>query len=367
MQVGKYMVAAALLCGAAHASAEIVIGQTIALSGGNAAHGVAITKGIDAVIGSVNAAGGIGGQKIRIIRVDDAGDSKRAAENAINLIEKEGVVAMFSGIEGGPCTAVTKEATTRKIPVIACAAGAPDLRDPFNRYSFPVRAEHLSEFVRLIDIAATYGYKKLAFLHADSDGGRRHLANVNRVLAARKLPPAIAIPFKNDTPPESVAKILQDQRVDAIFNHGSYGYYAKVVQATRKLDAPVAFLAVNSGAQQLAELLKGDAKGMVFTQVVPYPWASTPKVVTDHGELFKRKYPGEPLSFSSMEGHINAAVLVAGLKRARSFTPAALVAAFETLGTVDVGGFEVVFTPDSRKGAAFVDTVVVSSRGTFVH
>ncbi|MGL4573806.1 MAG: ABC transporter substrate-binding protein [Burkholderiaceae bacterium] len=367
MQVVKNVIAAVLLLAAASANAEIVIGQTIALSGSNAAHGVAITKGIDAVIESVNAAGGIGGQRIRIVRLDDAGDSKRAVENAIKLIEKEGAVALFSGIEGGPCTAVTKEATSRKIPVIACAAGAPDLRDPFNRYSFPVRAEHLLEFVRLIDVAATYGYKRLAFLHADSEGGIRHLANVNRVLTARNLPPAIAIPFKSDTPPESVAKILQDQKVDAIFNHGSYGYYAKVIQATRKLDTQVAFLAVNSGAQQIADLLKGEASGMVFTQVVPYPWASTPRVVTEHADLFKRKFPSDALSFSSMEGHINAAVLVAGLKRARSFTPAALVTAFETLGTVDVGGFEVVFTPASRRGAAFVDTVVVSSRGTFVH
>ncbi len=183
-------IAAAVIAGSAFGADDtrIVVGQTVALTGSIAEHGQAVVTGARAYIDGVNAAGGVGGRRIALVTLDDGGEASRAAENTRRLIDRDGVVAMFGGVEGGPCVASLKEASERGVPLIACMAGSPEMREPFNRYSFPVRAPHLEEFAKLLDVAKTYGFRKVAFLHADSDTGRKHLANVQRLAAHASSP-----------------------------------------------------------------------------------------------------------------------------------------------------------------------------------
>lgn len=374
MQYRRLMIIPPLLCMAlclvpflSHAAtADIVIGQTIALTGGNALHGNSVAKGIDTYLDIVNAQGGIRKHKIRLVREDDGGDGKRAAENANKLIDKDRVMALFSGIEGGPCVASTTAATEKKVPTIACAAGSPELREPYNRYSLPVRAAHFSEFAKLIDIGLSYGYKRFAFIHSDSDTGRKHLTNVKRLMGERQTLLALAIMQTAKTTPEEVATLLQDNAIDVVFNHGSAGFYGKVVQAAKKQGVKTAFFAVNSGAQIMAKSLGDSGHGIVFTQVVPYPWGVAPPIVAEYQAAFKRKFPDEDFSFSSLEGYINAVVLVNALRRAKAFTPEGITAAMETLGTLNIGGMEVNYGIGNHIGSKLVDTVVVSSTGKFV-
>ena len=202
-------IAAGLIGGPALAADDnrIVVGQTVALTGSISEHGQAVAAGARAYIEGVNAAGGVGGRRIALVTLDDGGDATRAAENTRRLIERDGVVAMFGGVEGGPCVASLKEASDRGVPLIACMAGSPEMREPFNRYSFPVRAPHLAEFGRLLDIAKTYGYGKVAFLHADSDTVCKHLANVQRLAVARKVE-VIPVVVKSGAKAEDLAEAI---------------------------------------------------------------------------------------------------------------------------------------------------------------
>jgi branched-chain amino acid transport system substrate-binding protein len=358
---------AALSCTAAPAlCAEIVIGQSVTLSGPTVQHGSSIAKGVDAYLDTINAQGGVRGQKIKLMREDDGGDSKRAAENTVKFIEKNRAVAIFSGVEGGPCVAITKAATQKKVPVIGCAAGSPDLREPYNRYSFPIRAAHLTEFAKLIDIGLSYGYKRFAFIHAESETGLKHLTNVKRLLGERQTLLTLPIPVNSKTPAEDVAKLLKDNAIEVVFNHGSASFFGNVVLEAQKINAQTAFFAVNSGTQQMVQALGDKGRGIVFTQVVPYPWGKTPQIVANYQAAFKAKYPTEDYSFSSLEGYINAVVLVTALKRAKTFSAEGITSTFENLGLINIGGVEVKYGIGNHEGSRFVDTVVVSSTGKFV-
>lgn len=347
---------------------DIAVGQTIALSGGIAEHGKAAALGARAYFDRVNAAGGIGGRRIVLKVMDDGGDSARAAENTRVLIERDNVVAVFGGAEGGPCVASMKVASERRVPLVACMAGSPELREPFNRYVFPVRAAHYSEFERLIDMSVQFGRKRIGFLYADSDTGRRHLANVRKLLAAHglELAAAIVVPSKPD-----VARLVDEieaAKLDTVFNHGSYALYGGIIAAARKRGLQTHFLAVNSGAQLLVRALGPEAKGLVFTQVVPFPWASTPTLVKEYKEALKAADPAAEYSFSSLEGYLGARVLVEGLRRAGPRGGREeLVGALEGLGTWDAGGLLVSYSRTSREGSRFVDTVIATSDGRFVH
>ena len=83
-------------------------------------------------------------------------------------------------------------------------------------------------------------------------------------------------------------------------------------------------------------------------------------------EYQKRIGEEKSYSFTSLEGYIAAKVLVEGLRKAgRNLTHESLVDAMASLGTVDLGGFKVAYTPANHNGSSFVELTIVSKGGTF--
>ncbi|MFO1283492.1 MAG: ABC transporter substrate-binding protein [Burkholderiales bacterium] len=344
---------------------RIRIGQSITLSGPGGEHGRAAATGARIYVDEVNASGGVAGRRIEIVTRDDGGEATRATANVRELIDKEQVVALLGGVEGGPCVATLKEASPRGVPLIGCMAGSPEMRDPPDRSSFPVRAGHVDEFARLLDIVRAYGYRRVAFLHADSDTGRRHLDNVRRLAGDRSIEVA-AVAMTAGRAPEELARAIAAAKVDAVFNHGSHATYVAVIEALTARGDPPMFMAVNSGAAQMARALGPKAKGLVFTQVVPFPWAVAVPVVKEYQQALARHAPGTEPSFSGLEGYIGAKVLHAGLTAAgREATRSGIQRAMVSLGRLDLGGMEVRYGAGGYQGSRFVDTVIVASDGRF--
>jgi ABC-type branched-subunit amino acid transport system substrate-binding protein len=354
----------------AQADAQLKIGQTVALSGAQGEHGSALALGARAYFDKVNRAGGVNGRNIELITLDDAGDARRALENARKLVSENKVVTLFSGAEGGPCVAVTALAGELGVPVVGCAGGSPELRDPFNPVSFPVRAAHLEEFEKLVEYAALFGQKRIGFIHSDSDTGRKHLANLRKVAERYGAEVVLALPLptgKNPLDPAKIATDLARARVETVINHGSYAQYADIMRASRKQGGAAQFLAVNSGAQQMVRLLGADAKGLIFSQVVPFPWFEATPVVREYRDALRGILPKPEPSFSSLEGFINAKVLVEALRRAgQKVTRESLIIALESMRDHDTGGLSVSYGANRHQGSRFVDVVVVASDGRFV-
>src|SRR4051812_22564287 len=80
---------------AAPAFADITVGQSAPLTGGNAELGNDIRNGALAYFKKVNDAGGVGGQKIKLVTLDDKNKTKLSAENTDKLLADDSVVALF--------------------------------------------------------------------------------------------------------------------------------------------------------------------------------------------------------------------------------------------------------------------------------
>jgi ABC-type branched-subunit amino acid transport system substrate-binding protein len=363
--------AAGLSLAALASQAQIVLGQSIALTGGLSEHGKAVQRGAQLHFDLVNAAGGIGGQRVTIKTLDDEGKADKAAANVRNLIERDLVLAIFGGIEGGPCTSSLKVAVELKTPFIACMAGSPEMREPFDSHVFTVRAPHLAEFEHIIAMAASYGYTKFGFLHSDSDTGRKHLANVNRALAARKLAPARAFVLASGIKPDTLVKELLASDTQVVFNHGAYDFYGDMILQVRNTSSRnINFFAINSGIAQLARKLGPQGRGLTFTSVVPFPNSGREAIAREFRKAYATVFPNEIPSLSSMEGYISAKVMTEGLKRAGSganLTRESLLVAMDRLGTVNLGNFLVHYAPGNHTGSTFVDTAVINADGRFVH
>jgi len=95
MELRHWLVAAVLSATTACASAQIVVGQTAGFTGAVAATVKEATDGAALYFDAVNARGGVNGQKIVLVSLDDKFDPKLAAANARTLISEKGAVALF--------------------------------------------------------------------------------------------------------------------------------------------------------------------------------------------------------------------------------------------------------------------------------
>ena len=139
-----------------------------------------------------------------------------------------------------------------------------------------------------------------------------------------------------------------------------------MVEALNKqgVTAQLAALSNNAGlawAQSLGAL----GRGVVVSQVMPSPVRSTAQLGRDMAA--SAKAAGVAPSYAMMEGYAAARVLVEGLKRAgKSPTRTSFVSGLESAGTIDLGGLEVRYGPNSRKGSNYVELTVIGPNGTFV-
>ena len=127
-------------------------------------------------------------------------------------------------------------------------------------------------------------------------------------------------------------------------------------------------MAVNSGAAQMAKQLGDDAKGLIFTQIVPFRGRSrSPSSRSTSRHWRDTRRLARSRQFSGPEGYASARVLVAGLRSAgaKNLSRDSLQRAMETLGSVDLGGMTVQYAAGAHPGSSFVDTVIVATDGRF--
>jgi branched-chain amino acid transport system substrate-binding protein len=92
------VIAAAALPSSAQ-PAPVKVGLAAAVSGGSAASGEAIRRGLVIAIDEVNARGGVlGGRKLELVVRDDEGNPQKGVTIARELVEREKVAAVFGGL-----------------------------------------------------------------------------------------------------------------------------------------------------------------------------------------------------------------------------------------------------------------------------
>ena len=97
----------------------IKIGANLELSGAVASYGSSEADAIDLAIEEINAAGGIDGKQIELIKVDNKSDAAEATNAAIKLTSQDKVVAIIGAATSGNSVAQVQIATDTKTPMIS--------------------------------------------------------------------------------------------------------------------------------------------------------------------------------------------------------------------------------------------------------
>lgn len=346
---------------------KLVIGQSAAMTGPAAQLGIQFAAGARLMFDRINASGGINGKTIELKTLDDGYEPDRCAANTKKLIDED-VFALF-GYIGTPTSVVALPlATSAKIPFLAPFTGAQGLREPFNRYAFHVRASYFDETARIVNQLYSVGMKNIAVFYQNDAYGQAGLAGVNRALAALgSKPVALGTVERNTVDVAAAVKAIVPSRPEGIVQISAYKSCAAFIRAARKAGAGGQFCNVSFvGTAALAAELGADARGVVVSQVMPYPFAPKSSLA---GEFLKAAPAAKvEANYSSIEGYVAAKVLGEGLRRAGTNpTRETLIAGLESMKDVNLGGYFVDFGPTKHTGSSFVDLTILTDDGRVRH
>ncbi len=328
---------------------EIVLGMSTALSGPTAALGQNMREGMLAGFERANRAGGVNGQKLRLIALDDGYEPSRTAPNMRRLLDQEKVLAVVGNVGTPTAIVAVPIAVEQKTLFFAAYSGASVLRNkPPNRYVVNYRASYTEEVGTMIDgLVDELGFKpeEIAFFtQRDSYGDagfaggvaalKRHgLKNERTLLHVRYERNTLAVE-------NAVASlVLAEHSPRAIIMVGVYAPCAKFIQQCRQADLRAIFLNVSFvGGVVLAKQLGSTDALVVTTQVVPSPTDVSLPIVRDYAEDLHALNPDAVAGFGELEGYIAARILVTALQRTKGVpTRESVIDALEGLGRFDMG------------------------------
>jgi branched-chain amino acid transport system substrate-binding protein len=352
----------------AQSDGPIVLGQSAALTGPAAQLGIQMRDGALLYFNQFNARGGINGRKIELRTLDDGYEPDKTVANTKQFIADD-VFALFGYIGTPTSVAALPLATAAKTPFFAPFTGAQALREPFNRYAIHVRASYFDETAAIVKQAAAVGIKKFSVFYQNDAYGKAGLEGVERGLKALNLPmTSLGTVERNSVDvKKAVADILAKQP-EAIVQISAYKSCAAFIREARQAGFGGTFYNVSFvGTQALLTELGKDARGVVVSQVMPYPYSPSSAISGEFLEAIKAaSVANKNLSanYSSMEGYVAAKVFVEALRRAgRGVTRESFISAIQSIQNFQMGGFTVNFGPNQHTASKYVDLTVLTDDG----
>ena len=356
-----------LMLNSAPAWAQLRIGQPSGFTGSVAAGVKENTDGAKLYLDAVNARGGINGQKVELISVDDQFDPKRTVELARELITQRGVLALFMNRGTPHSQALLPLLAELKVPLVAPSTGAMVLHDPVNPWVFNVRATYQREAAKAIEHLASMGITRIAVLETDDSFGADSAAGALKGFAKVGLKPVLQTKFPRDKPDFStLAPQVHQSNAQAVMVIASASNTANAVRAIRAAGSRAQVVTLSNNASEgFIKLLGEHARGVIVTQVFPNERSVAFPLIKEALDLARAKGL-DGVSPAMMEGYAAAKVLVEGLRRAGpNPTPVGLRDALEGIQNFDIGGLSISYSPKNHTGLDFADLSIVDASGRF--
>jgi branched-chain amino acid transport system substrate-binding protein len=319
---------------------EVVIGSCSALEGPSRALGSQTVTGAKAYFSLINEEGGVNGRKLRLIAYDDSYDpAKTQACFGKLLADKVFALGFFVGTP----TAVKylPLAEENKIPLVGLFTGAQTLYTPLRHWVVNVRASYYDETREQIDGAWNgLNYKKIGVIYPDDAFGSAVLDGVKEALGAHSAEPSAMASYPRQTANVDAAiTAVRAANPQAVVVVGPPNTVAPILKQAHAVGWKPLFLTVSFvGTEELIAQAGDDADGMVITQVVPPYYSTDLKTVALYRRALAQYAPSERPNFVSLEGFVDAMVLVEGLKRAgKELTREGLIRGIESIHQMDIG------------------------------
>lgn len=359
---------------------DIVLGMSAAFSGPSRGLGIELYRGTASYLEYVNQNGLLGDKRIVLKAYDDGYQPGPAVANTIKLIEEDDVFLLFNYV--GTPTMV------RVLPLLLHEryrqehaflyfpfTGAEFQREaPYRPFVFNLRASYREETHELVDHFLRIGRKRIAVFYQADAYGRSGWDGVRRALAKKDLAIVSEATYRRGGEySENYSRqvtLLRAADPDAVICVGVYAACAGFIRDARRSGwkVPVANLSFVDSDNLLALLVSEDddhyLENLILSQVVPsYEDLDLPGV-KEYRRIMERynskppdhlcpaDYTFRPFSFVSLEGFLNAKLLVHLLSNmGDEVDQARLAEVTENIKEYDLGiGVPISFSHDRHQG-----------------
>jgi len=347
---------------------EILLGQSLGLTGPLAELTLDISNGTRAYVNEVNTRGGIHGRRLKVITMDDGYQAPNTVKNVEQMIKQDKVFAIFN-VTGTPNSeAILPLVTQSGVPFFSPFTGADSLRNPPMPNVFNVRASYRDETEKLAQHLQTVGIQRIGVVYQASSFGKDGLAGVEAAMAQRGMKPqAVASVQSNASDTDAAVTAVSERNPGAIILIMAGRPTFEFIKSYNKSHRGVQFYTLSvMGASANIKALGKDGVGVVVASVVPFPWSQAHPLVKEYQSAMQ-KIGLSDYSFVSFESYINARVLGAAIERAgKNLTRSGLVTAAENMRQVSLGGFYVGYSKASRQASKHVELTIIGPNGKFI-
>lgn len=228
-----------LMTTTAQAVEPIKVGLVAALSGQSAKSGEALTRGLSIAIDEVNAAGGVLGRPLELVRRDDESNPSKGMLAARELIQREKVTLLFGGLDTPVSLAIVPLANQLKVPFMGIWAAGTKITENGAADNYVFRVSAVDELVdeALVDYGVrTQSMKKPGLILINNPWGESNEAGFKRALEKRGLPNA-GVERIQDSDLDVVPQLarLKEAGADSLLLVGNVGPSAQVVKSLDRM------------------------------------------------------------------------------------------------------------------------------------
>ncbi|HHY73764.1 MAG TPA: ABC transporter substrate-binding protein [Bacillus bacterium] len=314
------------------ADADVIkIGVNMELSGAVASYGQSNTEGVELAVDEINAAGGIDGKKIELIKVDNKSDAAEATNIAIRLTSQDKVNAIIGASTSGNTVAQAQIANGTPTVLISPSGTSPTVTvkedGSVNEYVF--RTSFIDPFQGTVaaNFAANdLGVKNAAIFADNASDYAKGLAVAFKETfeaAGGKIVVQDAYVAK-DTDFRSTLTRIKSKNPEFIFIPGYYEEVGLIVKQAREMGITAPLMGGDGwDSPKLVELAGAEALNNTF-MTNHYSAEDPNQKIQDFVTKFKEKYKGKsPDAFNGL-GYDTVYLLKDAIERAGSLDPVAI-------------------------------------------
>lgn len=347
-----------------------VVGQVTPLSGAGATQGRAYAQGMQLYFDQVNKAGGVQGQAVRLVTVDDVGHPEDTVERTRRMLTDSRPVVLAGYFGNRNLAGLLDSKMLEQNQLALVGYHSTDTRVLTAAHIFSSRAGLREEMAKIASHLATVGITRLALVYderPDADAVTQLVTQAIAPSGAKLEASAMLRTGKGSM--EKVLDQLQAMQppVQAVLLVASSPVTSAFVE-TYRMGGGTAQIYANSEAdiEQLSKRLPVEyMSGLSIAQVVPSPYKVSVRLNKEFRDAVAAagKNLEAPVSYAMMEGYVNAKVVVEALKRSQPISREKVLASLRNFDAYDLGGYWVGFRPGTQIGSRYVDLSIVTASG----
>lgn len=333
--------------------APLIFGSTLDLSKTSAPLGKRLQEGIELRFRKQNMQGGVKGHPLKIIFLDDNYTPRRSKQNVELLMTSYGTSTIFCPL-GTPTTeAFLPLAEQKKIVILFPCTGAPIFRKPTLTNVINLRASYAREAEALVHYAfTTLRGRKFALFYQDDSYGQGPLYAAQAALKKLGIKDWVETPYLRNNPNiEGAAQKIVNFNPDVILFFSTPGPSGSLIHklGVNKISTTI-LMGISFLTDVFRSFLAKKGLNLIMSQVMPNYNNTSIEIIKEYHEDMKKLNPDGKLSADSLEGYINASVLIEILTKMKlPFTQESLIHTIESLKNYPYKGLILNFNPETRE------------------